>query len=483
MVDVPETQDMGAEEPYSAQVLRRLHEDASILASEYDEMSGPLEHKEIKNHLHEKIAQLVNDLDVIEELMNEHHGELPPIGNKDDEEMPEEEKDMGDEQDTSDSETEEEPTPEDAVEGMNTKQLSYQEMKALRAHWKTFKGNGKALESAGKPKDNSKFGVEGSHKPGKEADKEEAASGHKPEGKKRFKKEFPDEQDENVNVNEPDSNAQDVPPAMKSLEPHERYAAKSAAKFLKHASETPGWSSKHQMEAYHHHKALEAVGKPGDDSDMGVESGDDPGLEADRQEVNSGMDPEGVKALDKPGKPGDDSDMGVEGSHEPGSEADREEGSGEHIKGFMHSILGGGSTNEKSVDISKAKRIMKKAMEAMDAQDEVVNLTEHGEESMHPHRMKCMMASKCLKALSETGEDEFHDGHRADALEHHKALDPIGQQDDVDNVQHPDSNAQDVTPGQMGEKALKKLKDDQIKQRREMIKVNKQIAALYAALK
>ena len=165
------------------------------------------------------------------------------------------------------------------------------------------------------------------------------------------------------------------------------------------------------------------------------------------EEAASGMVPEGVK------------DYGIEGEDEPGSEADREESRSGH------------------------KPEHKKAFDAADQHDEVVELNEPGEKSLHPHRMKCMAASKYLKSMSQVEPYQFHPDHKALAMEHHKAIDPIGDEEDAVNTNEPASNTQDVPPGQMGEKALKKLKQEQIKQRSQMIEVNKKIAALYNALK
>lgn len=114
--NVPDEHEDGGPEPLGAQILRRMHKDATLLMQEYDEMMGPLEHEGVSGHLQQKLESLEAELTEIEELWNEHYSELEGLENAD-------EKDMGDdgsEEDAApaDSEEEEEPTEEEAVEGM-----------------------------------------------------------------------------------------------------------------------------------------------------------------------------------------------------------------------------------------------------------------------------------------------------------------------------------------------------------------------------
>jgi hypothetical protein len=74
--DQPEPPQVEPTEKYSAQVLRRLHNDAQILMSEYDEMLGPLEHDGIREHVMAKLQKLTSELEAIEGLVRQHHPEI-----------------------------------------------------------------------------------------------------------------------------------------------------------------------------------------------------------------------------------------------------------------------------------------------------------------------------------------------------------------------------------------------------------------------
>jgi hypothetical protein len=66
--------DPGQLSPYSFQVLQRLHQDATNLLSEYEEMRGPLEGPpEIGEAIERKLQALVGELDVLEALATQHH--------------------------------------------------------------------------------------------------------------------------------------------------------------------------------------------------------------------------------------------------------------------------------------------------------------------------------------------------------------------------------------------------------------------------
>jgi hypothetical protein len=116
MGDIQEPEAEQGQEKYSAQVLRRMHEDASILLEEYDEMRGPLEHPHVDKYLQRKLEGIVSDIEEIEMMWSKHHPDNGPLGPSMDD-VPEE---MGDNGTMpSDSREEELPTPDEAVEGMN----------------------------------------------------------------------------------------------------------------------------------------------------------------------------------------------------------------------------------------------------------------------------------------------------------------------------------------------------------------------------
>jgi hypothetical protein len=68
------------EEPYGAQVLRRLHEDHSILLQQYDEMMGILEQEQVKGHLQSVLERIAETLEAGEELFDEAYAELGGMG-------------------------------------------------------------------------------------------------------------------------------------------------------------------------------------------------------------------------------------------------------------------------------------------------------------------------------------------------------------------------------------------------------------------
>lgn len=404
------------EEKYSAQVLRHMHENALILLEEYDNFTEQLEHEEISGHLHEKLEDLVSEIETLEEMMEKHHPESEPLG-ADTKDM-EEGGDEGNEEETpveADSEKEEEPTPDEALEGMDTKDLRNKYIKALRKTFtKTAPGRGLGVEgghlpgheenddsglkkgpklgttkksvkcancdpkkdpnrkpgqglgvegshlpgheeydnSGIKEMDDEELEVEDSHVPGQEADHEEAASGHMPEG-------------------------------VKGLQPHHKNCIEGAKGFLADASNEYNWDHEHRMKSYHWHKTLEETG---DDAFGHMDGKSFPVM--DEQDHDNNVNEPGEKSMDMP-----DDDMDNPIAH------------------------------EEKVDFDEAK-------------------------SMHPHH-KCMMgASKFLKDMSDTFE--YGDNHRQEAAQHHQNLDEMSKSFDVMDEQDHDNNV--TEPGEMGEK-------------------------------
>lgn len=142
-------------EKYSAQVLRRLHEDASILLEDYDAMRALLENEEIDAHVVSRLEAFVEAMDGAEALMAKHHPSLPPLGQGAAEELEarEESKEIGhEEQESEDAATEEntevgpedeaavedasgdeeQPTAEEAVEGMAKGEEEFENKKSMR---------------------------------------------------------------------------------------------------------------------------------------------------------------------------------------------------------------------------------------------------------------------------------------------------------------------------------------------------------------
>jgi hypothetical protein len=146
---------MNPEHPFSAQVLKRLHEKALEDLEEGDSWMTHLEHPEVKKFVQKHLEGKAAHLDEIEALHAKHHPELPGLGDAETKDLDEEElgetegeldaigdelddvvgdldeefddteedKDldtMDDDSVPADSASEDEPTPEEALEGMET---------------------------------------------------------------------------------------------------------------------------------------------------------------------------------------------------------------------------------------------------------------------------------------------------------------------------------------------------------------------------
>jgi ribosomal protein S15P/S13E len=449
--DVPDE----PEEKYSAQVLRRLHQDATILLEEYDEMRQHLEHEEIDDHLQEKLEKLVVEIEEIEALFEKHHPDAEPLeGAKD----LEDDGDMEDDSDAveADSSEEEEPSAEEALEGMETKRLKGGRKKALTKRYGK-KGNlgiedghepgyeelDKSIDHDGRAEGND-LGIEDGHEPGfEELEKDMGIEdGHEP-GYEEF---------------------QDI---GTPLEPHEKALVGEAADYLKDLSgaESHEWSDEHRMKSFHYHKSLDDISRGGvkcmkrlgrkslkvgdkvhvanatgaghsaDGEVVMIEGGSNSRshagvtmyrvtLDDGRQglyhesEVSKKSFPEidkqddavevTEKALDHDGR-AEGNDLGIEDGHEPGFEE-------LHEKGFPE----------------------------VDEQDTMSEVTE--EKDLHPHRQAAGEASEFFKDLSQTRH--FGMEHAEKCLHHHKALDPIGHE--VADDMGPEM----VEPGDMGEKDM-----------------------------
>jgi hypothetical protein len=211
---------LAAEEKMGAQVLRRLHEIHSALLEEGDEMAELLENPNVKKLLENKLKDVVSTLEEVEAMFGkEGYGSLSEKDMDSDgaeatgEEEPTDSDGELEEALPDDSDVVEEEPAEDAVQGMNAKQLQAKVNKLLRKQYK-----------AAPPV--------------------------------QTKSEAADERNE--------MESEDSPTAMeqeKSLDQYERNAVGKAAAFLKSIGEsTESWGEMHRMESYHHHKTLEPIG-------------------------------------------------------------------------------------------------------------------------------------------------------------------------------------------------------------------------------
>lgn len=319
----------GADEPYGAQVLRRIHKDQSILMQDYEEMLEHLEQPDVKKHVLELQEEIEQRMQKIEDLFSsvEDYKDLPMIegalspdsyeskemepeedealevdSGGDGEGEPEEEYEFAEgEEEPLDAEEEfeedeEEPTPEEALEGMSVgegkKQLTAGQWKAMKEQASAIKEHGsfpKMNEKEDVPKavrevkvTRGKKSVETlgdkEHVPGKEAeDGSELDIGAK--GMESCGKDMSCGEKQ---MGEVLGAIGGLSGGDKALEDHERRALKEAHSFLDEAANTHDWGREHQMKAYHHYKTLEPMGIVGDGmKDLGIEQGHEPGKEAE----------------------------------------------------------------------------------------------------------------------------------------------------------------------------------------------------------
>lgn len=266
------------EEPYGAQVLRRLHEDGSLLSKDYDRMVPLLENPAVKDHLTEHLGQQASHLGKTENLFNTHYSHLPGLagamGKKD---LPaNEEEAVG-----AASGNPKLPPAEEAVQGMEqanegdedeigTKAF-YASVQAIRLKYsekgmkcscgKTSKDCtcGKKAKEDGETKEESNQESSDEEKPGKKPAKSEK------KGKKKSKKD--DGQDPppkaDSEATEPDQSGgpetvQD--PSLRPLEAHEKAKTQEACGFLQQLGDEQNWGEEHRMKSYHYHKSLDPIG-------------------------------------------------------------------------------------------------------------------------------------------------------------------------------------------------------------------------------
>lgn len=282
--DVTEEKDMSdpSNWPYGAQVAQRVIEDHKQLLQDYDEHHGPLEHEGLKKLFQKKLEAIVSDLDEWEAAVGKHYPDIAHhiVGETDNKDLTDEEAgevegeldalgdeldavedDLGEEfEDTeskdmdtmddngvpADSDPEAEPTPEEALEGMETKRLS-RRVKLLRARRK-------ALEEE-EEKETKRLRM---------LRKSACPCGKDPcdcdKGKRLIRrKDFEDD------MIASDSPVDDVPEKEdmfgKGLEEHELAKVGEASEHAKTLSGMEQLDEESRMKSFHYHKTLEGMGQ------------------------------------------------------------------------------------------------------------------------------------------------------------------------------------------------------------------------------
>jgi hypothetical protein len=269
--------DWGDSEPdevYSAQVLRKLHQDAMTLLEVYDDAGRPLEHPEIKKVLMKKCEELVKDIEKFEEAFAKHHPDAEQLDSKAMEAGEE------GEAEEADSATPAEEPPEEAIEGMRNDPRS--ETKYLQARAKAIQARYKAMPSQHIAKaDADRILKEGEVRGHKLTERQRGMFGAAAGGKAIKWKDIGIEGED-----DPGHEAEDLGPGEHETEitdegrdhpgeeaEHEEAESDSGLKhwhkaqlggaqhFLEEIGRTQNydWGREHQMKAYHWHKALEGV--------------------------------------------------------------------------------------------------------------------------------------------------------------------------------------------------------------------------------
>lgn len=238
------------DEPLSAQFLRRVHEDKSILMQDYHDIIRHVEHPEIRKFAEETLLPALEDImSGVEELFDTHHSDLPgiegamtkdadmedeTIENTDEkgedlesDDTVNETADIQSEGDSTDDREEEEPTGDEVVEGMETKRF------------KNIKT--KSAECTCKDKKNCKCG--------KSLKKKKALTDDEVDAIKD-------------DIDTQASDTEDAPVeslSSKALEMEEKAELGEVSNYLKDVSTLPDIEDDHRLKAYHYHKNLERM--------------------------------------------------------------------------------------------------------------------------------------------------------------------------------------------------------------------------------
>lgn len=471
---------MGEEAPrekYSLQVLRRMHEDASILMEDYHEMLGLMENPEVAAYIEADLGALEGKLGALEDLVSSHHPDVKDFGGMSDSPHAEEDaanadEDVTESEDPEDSEAsaevedpvesnsrdDEEPTEEEAFEGTQRKALTVQQRKDLRSKYarkcadcgkpgckcgsKSAKSPGKLTKSPGKL---TKLGGT----KGKDADdeyKKDMTDDEAEEVKDKIDEQSADT--EEAPVEEPPAEAPPPPPTddaphMKSLSDEERGDAREAHGFLKELGDTRDFGDEHRMKSYHYHKVMEKMG-----------------MEAKCMETD-------------PPQPGPCKDPPPEGGGGPGMYRRRGTTTGSSSVGQTHHA---DAPEEDKKDDEEDTEESKKEKKT-DKKDMPMG-TQTGGIDFHPHRKSCQKAGHFFKGLS--AERAYGDNHRAEAMEHWKAMeeavaDPMPEE--APPEMPPDAMPPDMAaePGMTDEKALALIYE---KQRKALDELSSKVLAL-----
>ncbi len=469
------------EEPLSAQVVRRMHEDASLLLEEYDSWMKILEHKEVKGHLRTILERYVEDLETLEELHAKHHPDLPPLGGGSHDD---------DEETTADSGEVERPSADEALEGMEKmdeedKELENSPKKGLYLQkWQK--------ELAVQERERNFL-----------TKRLQAISTTSINGKSLKEKEELEEEKKFLKMRLKDLDLSDIKgmlPGMPSMpgmgmgdldgdDGDEKAAKKSVKPGDEEHQKKPGKAKKPSTDDANE-EGIEGSHKPGEEEKKGKK-----GLpEGGDIEVGSHPESESGEELEAPsvhgGSPFKEHHIkhlkdasaclkSVSELHEltPANQMELF-----HHHKNLHGVMSEAFHDDSVVPTAELGD-KKKDLDPLSQVKDMMGGEggpEEGEKELHPHHKVIKGCSAFLKGMAHLDPKEFNDGHRGSSLAWHKELDPIANQDHAVEVNEPKN--------MMGERDEKDLPTVEAlaklftKQQEDMKNVAKQLVALNGKL-
>lgn len=498
----------GGDEPqekYGAQILRRIHQDKSILMQEYDEMLGLCEDEQVRAHLEDLLQHCEEQLTKIEEMWEDKYGQegYPPLEgamNVKDEEGAEEEMPESGEAEEATSGEEEVPSEEEAFQGS----MGEEGEKALRSRKKWHKDDdemqecGKgvggairgavagAVRGATAPFHHARAGVAHNRAAtnaamqgqGREAAGRAArAVGHYAATAAHMN---PVVAAGRVAVETARGAYHGAKKDLASaLQDHHRKPIAEAREFLNETGSTDQFTDQHRMKAYHHAKSLEDVAEElMGHSHGGPEfPGDLNWLNEEGQELEHGgkgiMDSSPISTIGRAVglSGGDNENKGIGDVARAAVAAAKPHAA--KVAGAVRNAVAAAKPHAAKVGQAMASHPRTTAAAAGAAAagagfaagraskkdfDEVQHADDQAEVNNPAESL--LQAASHLHDLSQTRD--FGDEHRQKSLHHAKALEPfLEEAEDEEEVEHPDSNPQDQPEGQpsdmsgeLGEKGL-----------------------------
>lgn len=441
--------DEGMQEPYGAQLLRRLHQDGAILLGEYDDFARLVENERVKKILVSKLETLVDFLEEIESCFGKEYPEAAPLEGAeemDETESPEEEgleeeaiedSTLGDDKDvglgmdmddrgqeavSGDSDMEEGiegeepamPSDEETVETEDEEEepadgigMGEKRFKDLRAKYKGGKEEILKGRQNQRPTQKPEMLTSRQRTQLDPMRKKRTAPLEKAMGEvcencgqancQCAEEQAPVETQENIQESFRDG-----------LASHEKKAVGEAAGFLSQLSTEQNYGDEHRMNAWHYHKTLDGMVSIAEANDLLNKDPSDQSTDIPPAEWEAGA---GAKAV------GDINRMRSDVAMDQHRRANPTPGQTSYA-GEDRKLPASQQLREITPDMQAEVRAARQAAGNKEM------------EEMHPSRKMCKDASIFLKALS--GTRDFGDPHREQCKYWHRNLEPLSKEEDID---------------------------------------------------